>query len=102
MIRLVLCMMAGALFVACGQTGKLYLPDAREGTQGEVVTRPTQTPPEDTGPARSSNSSPSVGAPTAPATPAPEVTAPESVDAAGKKEKKDGAKTPPPDSPPKN
>jgi predicted small lipoprotein YifL len=59
---------------ACGQKGPLYLPDS---TQGEVVTRPTQTPAE------------------VPATaaPAPEVTPPEATDP-DKDKKKDGA-TPP-------
>lgn len=33
---------AAALLAGCGQTGKLYLPEP----SGEVVTRPTQTPPQ--------------------------------------------------------
>ena len=101
MSRLAFALLASALLGACGQTGKLYLPQAQEGEQGEVVTRPTQTPPENTEAGSSSNSSPAVGAPTAPATPAPEVTAPVSVDP-GKKEKKGGTSSPPPDPQPKN
>jgi len=71
----------------CGQTGELYLPDQPR----EIVTRPTQTPPEST---TAPNSPQTVDTPPAADTPAPEVTAP--VD-----EKKDphknekGAATPP-------
>lgn len=72
---------------ACGQTGKLYLP---ESTQGEVVTRPAQTPPPESG--ATSNSPRSVDSPPAPDTPAPEVTEPEEE---GAQKKKDGADTPP-------
>ena len=45
--RVSLALLALALS-ACGQKGPLYLPDS---TQGEVITRPTQTPaqtPEET------------------------------------------------------
>ena len=97
-------LVAGALLAGCGQTGKLYLPEKPEQAQGEVVTRPTQTPP-DTGSADSgkpSNSPQTVDSPAAPDTPTPEVTAPEGSDPAGKKDKKDGATNPPPASPPKN
>jgi predicted small lipoprotein YifL len=66
--RLALALATLAL-AACGQKGPLYLPDS---TQGEVITRPTQTPAE---------------------APAPEVTAPEATDPADK-DKKNGA-TPP-------
>ena len=61
---------------ACGQKGPLYLPDS---TQGEVITRPTQTQAE--APAET------------PAAPAPEITSPEATDP-DKDKKKDGA-TPP-------
>jgi predicted small lipoprotein YifL len=66
---------------ACGQKGPLYLPDS---TQGEVITRPTQTPAE--APAET----PAAPAPEATA---PEGTAPEATDP-DKDKKKDGA-TPP-------
>ncbi len=65
------------LLTGCGQTGKLYLPGA-DDAQGEVVTRPTQTPPPDSG--TTSNSPQSVDSPPAPDTPAPEVTTPEEKD----------------------
>jgi predicted small lipoprotein YifL len=55
---------------ACGQKGPLYLPDT---TQGEVVTRPTQTPAE------TSNSPATPDSPERSVSPAPEVTAPEPV-----------------------
>ncbi len=56
---------------ACGQKGPLYLPDT---TQGEIVTRPTQTPAE-------TSNSPATPDTSGPATsPAPEVTAPESAE----------------------
>ena len=76
-----------ALLAGCGQYGQLYLPDKG----GEVVTRPTQTPPEETG--ETANSPQSVDSPSAPASPAPEVTEPED---GKKKERKDGASNPPP------
>ena len=75
-----------ALLGGCGQKGPLYLPD----TSGEVVTRPTQTPPADTG--ATSSSPQSVDSPPAPANPAPEVTEPE---ADKDEQKKDGASPPP-------
>ena len=65
---------------ACGQKGPLYLPDS---TQGEVITRPTQTPVE----------TPAETPTETPAAPAPEVTPPEVTDP-DKDKKKDGA-TPP-------
>jgi len=77
-------LMFGAL-AACGQTGKLYLPD----TASDVVTRPAETPPE----------SEKTGAPNSPKTPdmqppapapAPEVSAPE------EESKKDKGASPPP------
>ena len=81
-----------ALFVllaGCGQKGPLYLPE----TTGEVVTRPTQTPPSsETGNAASSPQS--VDSPSTPANPAPEVTEPLS-ESERDKQKKDGV-TPPP------
>jgi predicted small lipoprotein YifL len=62
------------LFLAgCGQTGDLYLPQQ----SGEVVTRPTQTPPPLPGEGESPNSPQSADSPAAPSTPAPEVTEPE-------------------------
>jgi len=75
-----------ALLCGCGQTGPLYLPE----NQGEVVTRPTQTPPAD-GAGSSSNSSQSVDSPPVPSTPTSEVTEPDE----GAKDKKDGARKPP-------
>jgi predicted small lipoprotein YifL len=75
------------LLAACGQTGKLYLP---ESGQGEVVTRPTQSPPPESG--ATSNSPQSVDSPPAPDSPAPEVTAPEEDD---EKDGKDGTPGPP-------
>jgi predicted small lipoprotein YifL len=74
MRNLVALLMLGAL-AACGQTGKLYLPDAAS----EVVTRPAATPPEPE----------KTGAPNSPQTPAPEVPAPES------EPKKDKGASPP-------
>ena len=80
------------LLAACGQTGKLYLP---ESGQGEVVTRPTQTPPPESG-ASSNNSPQSVDSPPAAGTPAPEVTEPKVTEPEeNKKDKKDGAQNPP-------
>jgi predicted small lipoprotein YifL len=73
---------------ACGQKGPLYLPDS---TQGEVVTRPSQTPAEIPTSAPDSPATP--GSPPPSASPAPEVTAPAAADP-GKDKKKDGA-TPP-------
>ena len=53
----------------CGQTGELYLPDRPR----EIVTRPTQTPPES---ATAPNSPHTVDTPPAADTPATEVTPP--------------------------
>jgi predicted small lipoprotein YifL len=76
-----------ALLAACGQKGPLYLPE----TTGEVVTRPTQTPPA---PQTGGASSPqSVDSPSAPANPAPEVTAP--LPESEQDKKKEGATAPP-------
>jgi predicted small lipoprotein YifL len=76
---------------ACGQKGPLYLPDTM---QGEVVTRPAQTPVE-------TSNSPATPDTTGQSTsPAPEVTAPEPPAPAGEdakpdeKNKRNGA-TPP-------
>ena len=85
--RLLIAALAVACLAACGQTGPLYLPES----QGEVVTRPTQTPPEDAG--GSASSPQSVDSPPAPATPAPEVTAPRADDE--EKEDEDGARKSP-------
>jgi hypothetical protein len=85
---------AALLLAACGQTGRLYLPE-RPGEAGEIVTRPTQTPPAEPTPAP--NSPQSVDSPPAPDTPAPEVTEPED----GKR-KQNGAQSPPPDPPLQN
>jgi predicted small lipoprotein YifL len=87
-LRIALALLTLSL-AACGQKGPLYLPD---DTQGEVVTRPTQSTGSDgtaTGP---SNSAATPDSPDRTASPAPEVTAPVT-DA--DKEKKNGA-TPPP------
>jgi predicted small lipoprotein YifL len=73
--RLALASLALVL-AACGQKGPLYLPDS---TQGEVITRPTQTPAQ--APAET------------PATPTPEVAPPEATDS-DKDKKKDGASPP--------
>jgi predicted small lipoprotein YifL len=88
------------LLAACGQTGKLYLPEK----QGEIVARPTQTPPPETSTdtGKPSNSPQTVDSPSSPDTPAPEVTAPQGSDPADEKNKKDGAKAPPTDSQHKN
>jgi hypothetical protein len=59
------------LTAACGQTGRLYLP----APAGEVVTRPTQSPPPEVSEG-SANSPSSADSPPASDTPAPEVTAP--------------------------
>jgi predicted small lipoprotein YifL len=70
--------------VACGQKGPLYMPDT---TQGEVVTRPTQTTTSDgttTGP---SNSPATPDSPDRAASPAPEVGAPAGSPAAPPKDK---------------
>ena len=58
---------------ACGQKGPLYMPDT---TQGEVVTRPTQTTPKDGTTTGSPNSPATPDSPDRAASPAPEVTAP--------------------------
>jgi predicted small lipoprotein YifL len=81
---------AGAL-TACGQTGKLYLPDAAS----EVVTRPAATPPpaEDTS---APNSPQTVDTPAGAANPAPEVTAPVGTPEATDPKKDKGATKPPP------
>jgi predicted small lipoprotein YifL len=84
--RLWLTLGVASLLAGCGQTGKLYLPER----PGEVVTRPTQTPPPELS-VESPNSSPSVDSPPSPDTPAPEVTEP---DEAAKK--KNGAGAPEP------
>ena len=76
------------MLAACGQKGPLYLPDS---TQGEVITRPSQTPAESSSSAPNSPATPD--APPQSASPAPEVTAPEAADPDEDK-KKDGA--PPP------
>jgi predicted small lipoprotein YifL len=73
------------LLAACGQKGPLYLPDT---TQGEIVTRPTQTD------AGTSNSPATPDSPQQSTSPAPEVTAPETSEPTDK-DKKNGA-TPPP------
>jgi predicted small lipoprotein YifL len=83
-----LVLLTGLTLAGCGQKGPLYLPDS----PGEVVTRPTATPPPET--TDSSNSPQSVDSPPAPPNPAPEVTEPEP--SAKDKQKKDGAGTPPP------
>jgi predicted small lipoprotein YifL len=76
------------VLAGCGNTGPLYLPE----TTGEVVTRPTQTPPPEN--AGSTSSSPqSVDSPPAPANPAPEVTEPQP-ESEQDKQKKDGASAP--------
>jgi predicted small lipoprotein YifL len=62
---------AALLLAGCGQRGELYLPEKT----GEVVTRPTQTPPAGQSEAPA-NSPQSVDSPAAPANPAPEVTEP--------------------------
>jgi len=88
--RLVAALLALAL-AACGQKGPLYLPDT---TQGEVVTRPAQTPTTDGATSGPSNSPATPDSPGRAASPAPEVTAPATPDP-DKDDKKNGA-TPPP------
>jgi predicted small lipoprotein YifL len=95
------CLVSG-LLAACGQTGKLYLPQPEGESQGEIVTRPTQTPPPETGTdsGKSSNSPQTVDTPRSPDTPA--ITRPEGEGSDGKKDKKDGVQNPPAASPPQN
>ena len=69
-------LLSAALLAGCGKTGDLYLPEA--GATGEVVTRPTQTPPPD--PSETSNSPQTVDSPSVPPNPAPEVTGPQTED----------------------
>lgn len=81
------------LLAACGQQGPLYLPNDEPR---DIVTRPTQTPPqppEANDASEAPNSPQTVDSPVG-ATPAPEVTAPET-DETSKKDGKNGA-TPPP------
>ena len=74
------------VLAGCGQTGKLYLPDAAS----DVVTRPAETPPAST-PAEAPNSPQTPDSQPAAPAPAPEVSAPE------EQPKKDkGAQSPPP------
>ena len=73
------------LLGGCGQKGPLYLPD--EATQ--IITRPTQTPPDET--PQAPNTPQSVDSPPGPANPAPEVTAPSE----DKEKKEPGAPAPP-------
>ena len=84
--RTVLPLLALAL-AACGQKGPLYMPDT---TQGEVVTRPAQTPTT-SGDGTTSGPSNSAATPDSPdraALPAPEVTAPVTTDPDKDKDKK--------------
>jgi predicted small lipoprotein YifL len=77
-----------ALLAGCGKTGALYLPERG----GEVVTRPTQTPPAaETGDA--ANSPQTVDSPAAPANPAPEVTPPASTEPSPEQKDQDKKKT---------
>lgn len=86
--RIVLALGMALLLAGCGQTGKLYLPEPA----GEIVTRPTQTPPPETGvPA---NSPQTVDSPPRADTPAPEVTEPESQRDEKDEEKKVDKKNP--------
>ena len=82
MARPLLALIALSL-AACGQKGPLYMPDT---TQGEVVTRPTQTTTDDGATTGPSNSPATPDSPDRAASPAPEVTAP--VDAPKDKDKK--------------
>jgi predicted small lipoprotein YifL len=88
------------LLAGCGQTGRLYLPEST----GEVITRPTQTPPPESGTetGEASNSPQTVDSPSAPDTPTPEVTAPEGGVPRPDADKKNGATNAPPESTPKN
>ena len=87
--RFLLAFGVAVLLSGCGQTGKLYLPEPA----GEVVTRPTQTPPPETG--SPSNSPQTVDSPPRADTPAPEVTEPDSV----REEKEKQNKVDPPTAP---
>ncbi len=80
-IRVACLLLAGTL-AGCGLKGPLYLPEPAS----EIVTRPTQTPPETTS---SPNSPQTVDSPSAGNTPAPEVTAPQSVEDKAAEDKKD-------------
>ena len=70
--------------VGCGQKGPLYLPDT---TQGEVVTRPTQTSGGEGATTGPSNSPSTPDSPDRAASPAPEVTAPAGTPADESKDK---------------
>jgi predicted small lipoprotein YifL len=89
--RLAFAALCASTFVACGQKGDLYLPDAPR----EVVTRPAPSPsPEST---EAPNSPRTVDSPLGAPTPTPEVTAPAGTpDAEDPKKEKGAATTPPP------
>jgi predicted small lipoprotein YifL len=74
---------------ACGQKGPLYLPDRPD----EIVTRPTQTPPEQKPPPapEAPNSPQTVDSPEGQTSPAPEVVLPSPAEREEKK-KQDAAK----------
>jgi len=83
-------LMLGAL-AACGQSGKLYLPDAA----GEVVTGPAETSPESERTGAPNSPQTPDSQPAAPA-PAPEVSAPEVLSPEDRPKKDQGAAPPPP------
>ena len=79
------CLLLAGVLAGCGLKGPLYLPEPAS----EIVTRPSQTPPDTTA---SPNSPQTVDSPAGGATPAPEVTAPQSVEDQAADEKKDADK----------
>jgi predicted small lipoprotein YifL len=87
----ILAAMLSGLLGACGQTGKLYLPDAAS----EVVTRPATTPPPEES-TSAPNSPQTADSTPAPPAPAPEVTAPAGTPEAEEAKKAKGATPPPP------
>lgn len=79
------CLLLAGVPAGCGLKGPLYLPEPAS----EIVTRPSQTPPETAG---APNSPQTVDSPAGGASPAPEVTAPQSVEGEAADEKKDSDK----------
>jgi len=90
MTRLSIALLFASTLAACGQTGKLYLPDA----PSDIVTRPAAESPaaENT---EAPNSPQTADSPAAPASPAPEVTAPVGTPEAADPKKDKNAAPPP-------
>ena len=94
-VRLSLGIALVSALAACGQKGPLYLPEKT----GEIVTRPTQTPPAAPAPAQgevseSPNSPETADSPEQQASPAPEVVLPTPAERDAKK-KQEAAKPKP-------